>query len=157
MVDDLSQARPALEEDGALHRDGGQGASRASGDAPVVVLPEAHANGQGIFYRRDERLFLLPWCHVEAAHAAEVGEPEGVLTVVFDLTVLLAPGGRCRLDADPGEAARRLGQSIERGIGRGRCTASLRAVALEGYATRAYPDLESFEADAPAAPWRRSA
>ncbi|MCC6642828.1 MAG: hypothetical protein IT386_16830 [Deltaproteobacteria bacterium] len=121
-----------------------------------MVLPEARADGPGILYRREEGLFLLPWRCIAAAHAAEVGEPEGVLTVVFDLAVASVPGGRCRLDADPGEAARGLGQSIERGIGRGRCTASLRAVALEGYATRSYPDLESFEADSPEL-WRRSA
>lgn len=154
-MQDLSRAEPALEADRVLCGAAVPAMSAGAGP-PAVVLPDARADGRGIFYRRGDRLFLLPWRCIEAAHAAEVGEPEGVLTVVFDLAVSGAPGGRCRLDADPGEPARGLGQSIERAIGRGRCTASLRAVALEGYATRTYPDLESFEADAPEG-WRRSA
>ncbi len=156
-LDDLSQAKPALEEDRAL-RGSEPIAPVLGGSAPqrVVLLPEACADGRGVFYRRGERLYLLPWSDVEAAHAAEVGEPEGVQTVVFDLALAGRPQECCRLDADPGEPARSLGQAIERGLGRGRCTASLRAVALEGYATRSYPDLESFEADVPRA-WRQSA
>jgi hypothetical protein len=74
--------------------------------------------------------------------------------VVFDLTLSGRPGERCRLDADPGQPARELGEAISRGISRERCTPSLRAVALEGYATRSYPDLESFESDSPPLPSR---
>jgi len=156
-LDDLSLAKPALEEDRALRGPDPAARTPAGAVLPhVVLLPEAFADGRGVFYRRRDRLFLLPWSQVEAAHAAEIGEPEGVQTVVFDLALTGRPWERCRLDADPGEAARVLGQAIEGGLGRGRCTASLRAVALEGYATRSYPDLESFEEDAPRE-WRRSA
>jgi hypothetical protein len=148
--DEFEQAKPALEEDRAL-----LGTEAVAGDAGrgarwhVAILPEARAEARGVLYRRGGRLFLLPWGRVSAAHAAEVGEAEGVQTVVFDLALVGRPRARCRLDADPGEAARALGQAIERGLGRSRCSASLRAVALEGYATRSYPDVESFEADAP--------
>jgi hypothetical protein len=149
-VDELAQARSALEEDRVL-MSATPGAGHA-GEAPascVVILPEARADDRGVLYRRGGRLFLLPWSRVEAAHAAEVGEAEGVQTVVFDLALAGRPRALCRLDADPGEAARALGQAVERGLGRKRCSASLRAVALEGYATRSYPDVESFERDAP--------
>ncbi len=148
-MEDLSRAKSALEEDRALRgADLGHRAPGA-GRPAVVVLPEAEAGGRGLFYRRAGRLFLLPWEEVGGAHAAEVGEPEGVQSVVFDLVLAGRAGARCRLGADPGDAARALGDAILRGIGRERCTASLRAVASEGYATRSYPDLESFEADVP--------
>jgi hypothetical protein len=155
-LDELARARPALEEDRALSGDGASRPEAFATEPHVVLLPEARADARGVFYRRGDRLFLLPWSHVEGAHAAEIGEPEGVQTVIFDLALAGRPRERCRLDADPGEAARALGRAIERGLGRGRCTASLRAVALEGYATRSYPDLESFEEDA-SREWLRSA
>jgi len=155
--DELSLATPARHAPRARRGPGRPARAPAGATRPhVVLLPEAFADGRGVFYRRGDRLFLLPWGQVEGAHAAEIGEPEGVQTVVFDLALAGRPCERCRLDADPGEAARVLGQAIERGLGRGRCTASLRAVALEGYATRSYPDLESFEEDAPRE-WLRSA
>jgi hypothetical protein len=78
-----------------------------------------------------------------------VGEPEGVQTVIFDFALAGRTDARCRLDADPGEPARRVAEAIVRGVGLARCSASLRAVALEGYPTRSYPDLESYEEDVP--------
>lgn len=149
-MDESTLAKPALEQDRALlGPDPDARVAGAAGRPRVVVLPEAVADGQGVLYRRAGQLFLLPWSRVAAAHAAEIGEPQGVQTVVFDLTLSGRPHERCRLEADLGEPAHSLGRAIERGLGRGRCTASLRAVALEGYPTRSYPDLESFEADTP--------
>lgn len=149
-MEDVSEAKSALEEDRALR--GAEVGSRSPGARrvwAVVVLPEARADGRGVFYRRGGRLFLLPWDAVGGAHAAEVGEPEGVQSLVVDLLLAGRSQARCRLAADPGEEARTLCLAILRGIGRERCTASLRAAASEGYATRSYGDLESFEADSP--------
>jgi len=149
-VDELAEAKVALEEDRALLGGDLSGIAPGSGGrSPVVLLPEAQADERGITYRRSGRLYLLPWSRIGAAHAAEVGEPEGVQTVVFDLVLAARPRRRCRLDAEPGAPARDLGQAIAHGVGRARCTASLRAVALEGYATRSYPDVQSFEDDSP--------
>lgn len=143
--------KPALEADGLLHARPAPGGhpGPAGLRARIVVLPEAAAEARGIVYRRGAEPFLLAWSRVDAAHSAEVGEPEGVQTVIFDLVLAGRPDARCRLDADPGEPARRLAEAIVRGIGRTRCSASLRAVALEGYATRSYPDLDSYEDDVP--------
>lgn len=143
--------KPALEADGLLHtRPGPGGRPEPAGvRARIVVLPWAVADARGIVYRRGAEPFLLAWSRVAAAHSAEVGEPEGVQTVIFDLVLAGRPDARCRLDADPGETARRMAEAIVRGIGRARCSASLRAVALEGYATRSYPDLDSYEEDVP--------
>jgi len=140
------RALPALEKDHAFRR-GGRGAAGA--DQRVVVLVGARAEPEGIAYRRGDQGFLLRWSALAGAHAAEVGEPEGVQTVVFDLTLAGRPGERCRCDADPGEDARRLAEALEQALGTARCTASLRAVAREGWATRSYPDLESLERDTP--------
>jgi hypothetical protein len=48
---------------------------------------------------------LLRWADVLGAVAAEVGEPEGVRTIVFDLLARASRGGlvAVRLDAEPGE------------------------------------------------------
>jgi len=146
-VDPLSLAMPA-EQDRALCAEGDAGRPDVHARPRVVLLPEPKVDARGILYRRPEGLYLLPWGRIAGAHAAEVGEPEGVQTVVFDLSLAGREHVRCRLDADPGDAARELGQAIERGLGRGQCTKSLRAVALDGYATRSHPDLESFEEDA---------
>lgn len=147
-MDPLSHAMSALEEDRALSAESDDGTGHVPARTRVVLLPEPQLDARGVLYRRSEGLYLLPWSRVSGAHAAEVGEPEGVRTVVFDLSLTGREHVRCRLDADPGDSARELGQAIERGLGRGQCTKSLRAVALDGYATRSYPDLESFEEDA---------
>jgi hypothetical protein len=111
------------------------------------LLSEATPTERGVVYRRGEQHFLLTWSRVKRALAAEVGEPEGVRTIVFDLLVEME-GEDCvvlRLDADPGEDARIFGRAIELGVGEDRCDTSLRSVACDGMATRSYPDLELFE------------
>ena len=89
---------------------------------------------------------------------AEVGEPEGVRTIVFDLVVRPDPqnGERrpdgsddgafqvFRLDADPYEDAVDVARAIERALGE-RAAASLKNLAADGVASWSYPDLESFE------------
>jgi hypothetical protein len=96
---------------------------------------------------------------VRFAAAAEVGEPEGVRTVVFDLATVLPSrleartaasieASDCvvyRFDADPGAQARALAAALEQSLGAQRCSSCLRQVALDGMAARWYPDIESFE------------
>jgi hypothetical protein len=113
----------------------------------ALLLPEARLTERGLVYRRGEQRYLLAWSRVERAFAAEIGEPEGVRTIVFDLAV----GVRgpecvvCRFDIDPGEEAMAAARAIENGVGRDRCSASLRSLAAEGMPTRLYHDIESFE------------
>ncbi len=111
----------------------------------VHLLPDAKPTERGVVYRRGEDRFLLAWSRVEHALGAEVGEPEGVRTIVFDLALEVS-GAECvvcRLDAEPGEEATAVARAIQLGIGRERGSASLRALAAEGLPTRCYSDLET--------------
>ena len=114
------------------------------------LLADAKPTERGLLYRRGEQRFVLEWTRVKRALAAEVGEPEGVRTIVFDLVVAIEGDEcvACRFDADPGEVAHALARAVELGVGVGRCDPSLRAVATDGFATRSHPDLEAFEAAA---------
>ncbi len=121
------------------------------GDRPsgyrAVVLPEAEVTKLGIRYQRGAEGHLLSWTRVARAFAAEIGEPEGVRTVVFDLALGLLDADcvACRFDAEPGEDAVRVAQAIEVGAGRERCSPSLLSLAAEGLPSGRYVDLESFE------------
>jgi len=86
---------------------------------------------------------------VEHAIAAEVGEPEGVRTTVFDLVVRENGGWLAyRLDAEPGEDAMDLAQGIARSLPAGCSSASLKSLATDGIPGRWYPDLDDFEQEA---------
>jgi hypothetical protein len=121
------------------------GADQVPSRYRVHLLPDAKVTERGVVYRRGDDRFLLVWSRVERALAAEVGEPEGVRTIVFDLALeLVGPECVvCRLDAEPGEEASALARAIQIGVGRDRCSASLRALATEGLPTRCYPDLDT--------------
>lgn len=83
------------------------------------------------------------------ALCAQVGEPEGVRTVVFDLVVRIddATCVAYRFDADPGDDARDLADSLERELGGECCSLALREVAKDGYTGHWFPDVGSFEDD----------
>ncbi|MEE8580748.1 MAG: hypothetical protein V3T33_04080 [Myxococcota bacterium] len=89
----------------------------------------------------------LSWEQVHLATAAEVGEPEGVRTVVFDFVTRTAAGDYevFRCDAEPGEAASALARTSQKALGEARCSPSLHSLAKEGRPSRWYPDLTSFE------------
>ena len=112
---------------------------------PVGVLEDPAATPEGIRHGRARA--LLPWSAVRAAIAAEVGEPEGVRTVVFDLVVEQAGGRRIlRLDAEPGGDAMQLARAIARGVASAGKLPSIESLAADGSPARWYPDLDSFEA-----------
>ena len=92
---------------------------------------------------------LLAWSAIERAVAAEIGEPEGVRTIVFDLIVERHADGCAayRLDADPGEDAMVLARAIEAAVGPERTAPSIKSVASDGIPSRRHPDLETFEAE----------
>ena len=86
------------------------------------------------------------------ALAAEVGEPEGVRTIVFDLVL---EAGDCfrvvRFAAEPGEEAVEAAQALARGLPAERLSAEIKSLASEGVAGAWHPDLELFEEAALAA------
>lgn len=116
----------------------------------VEVLAEARPGEAGIAHRRDGASQLLAWDRILCAVAAEVGEPEGVRTIVFDLVSEIGERG-ChvyRFDAEPGRKAMEIARRLGAALGPERSGASLKSVATDGIPTRWYPDLESFEHDA---------
>jgi hypothetical protein len=111
------------------------------------LLPQAKVTERGVVYRRGDQRYLLAWSRVHRGLAAEVGEPQGVRTIVFDLAIEVE-GPECvvcRFDADPGEDSMATARAIQLGIGPDRCSASLKNLAAEGIPTRSYTDLETFE------------
>ena len=120
----------------------------------VEVLPNAKLCERGIAYGDPTRRSLLQWHAIQRALAAEVGEPEGVRTIVFDLVVdrISWPEGLafavCRLDAEPGEEAMAVARAIEMALEPEDIAPSIKSLAAEGTPSLRYQDLEEFEAAA---------
>ena len=97
---------------------------------------------------------VVEWPAIRWALAAEVGELEGVRTIIFDLVV-----GRiseldgsafeiCRLSVEPGEEAMELASAIERALAPQFSAPSIKSLAAEGTPSRWYQNLEEFESAA---------
>jgi hypothetical protein len=115
---------------------------------PVRLLEAPSFEAAGLRHGRPPSRALLAWSDVARVAVAEVGEPEGVRTVVYDLITLPASGVAVwRMDADPGEAARALARQLETALGPGRAPPALKNLASDGVATLWYPDLRAFEED----------
>lgn len=114
---------------------------------PVRVLEAPALEATGVAHGPAGARERIGWDALERVIVAEVGEPEGVRTIVCDLLARGA-GGRLvahRLDAEPGDAALALARGLERGIGAARAPAALKSLAGDGLATRWFPDLRTFE------------
>ena len=112
----------------------------------LQLLEEPLVSGAGIEHGPARSREMLRWRDVLGAVAAEVGEPEGVRTIVFDLLARASRGERValRLDAQPGEPAAELAQVIAAALGE-RARASVKSLAVDGIATLWFPDLATFE------------
>jgi hypothetical protein len=111
------------------------------------LLAGAEPTDRGLAYAQGEGSSLLAWSRVRRAFAGEVGEPEGIRTVVFDLVIGIE-GPECvafRFSAEPGDDARSTARAILVGLGPDLCDPSLHTVAAEGFATRTHSDLEPFD------------
>ncbi len=117
---------------------------------PAHLLERPESTAEGIRHDQDGERILLAWSAVHWAIAAEVGEPEGIRTIVFDLLTRDADAGfrLLRLDADLGGDAMELARELCRGLGPERKLASIRCLATDGIPARRYPDLDSFEQEA---------
>jgi len=115
----------------------------------VHLLGDPELCAAGVAHRKGGRRTLLPWSRVEHAIAAEVGEPQGVRTTIFDLVVSKSGGWLAhRLDAEPGEDAMHLARGIAQSLRAGCSSASLKSLATDGIPARWYPDLDGFEREA---------
>jgi hypothetical protein len=112
----------------------------------LQLLEEPRIMRAGIEHGPEQGRELLQWRDVLGAVAAEVGEPEGVRTIVFDLLARAGRAGRValRLDAEPGQPATAVAQVIAVAIGE-RARPSITSLAFDGVATLWFPDLETFE------------
>jgi hypothetical protein len=120
----------------------------------VEVLPDWQLCERGIAYGDPANRSLLQWDAIQRALAAEVGEPEGVRTIIFDLVVdrISGPEGLTfavrRLDAEPGEEAMAVARAIEMALEPEHIAPSIKSLAAEGTPSLRYQDLEEFEATA---------
>jgi hypothetical protein len=117
------------------------------------LLRDARIAPQGLLHRAGEVERRLAWDEIWFAVAAEVGEPEGVRAIVFDLVVGRDEHGflALRLDAEPGPFAEEVARAIQAFVPRSRCGPSIKSLAHDGVPSQWYPDLESFEEAAAAA------
>jgi hypothetical protein len=116
-------------------------------DYRVQLLIRAAATEPGLEFHDEQGEGLLAWDRVLGALAAEVGEPQGVRTVVFDLVVRTeAPVEVYRFDSDPYDGAQEMARALLRHLGPDRTSSSIKSIAVDGMATRWYPDLESLAA-----------
>jgi len=113
----------------------------------VQVLCEARVADPGVRHLQGGAEALLPWGSVARVFAAEVGEQEGILIVVFDLVLEGEDGGVevRRLAAEPGDEAVAVARSLEGGVPGDRLAPAVKSIASEGRPMEWYPDLESFE------------
>jgi hypothetical protein len=120
----------------------------------VEVLMDAQVLELGIEYGEPSQRRMLEWSAVLCGLAAEVGEPEGVRAIVFDLVVerFSRPEGEQytirRLTAEPGEEAMAVARAIELALAPSASAPSIKNLASEGTPSRWYQDLEEFEAAA---------
>jgi len=89
----------------------------------------------------------LGWDEVRLVVAAEVGEPEGVRTIVFDLIAECGESDwlALRMDAEPGSESMERARELSAVLNAEACDPSLKSLAADGIPSRWYPDLTSFE------------
>ncbi len=131
-----------------LASDGHQGRYR------VQLLANPKLCESGIAHGDPANPGVVEWTAIRWALAAEVGEPEGVRTIIFDLVVdrISGPHGSAfeirRLDAEPGEGAMELASAIERALAPELSAPSIKSLAAEGTPSRGSQNLEEFESAA---------
>jgi len=117
----------------------------------VQLLANPELRERGIAHGDPADPSFLEWSAIRWVLAAEVGEPEGVRTILFDLVVdrlAEAEGYRYeirRLDAEPGDEAMKWAAAIERALAPERSAPSVKSLAAEGTPSRWYQNLEEFE------------
>jgi len=112
----------------------------------VRVLHAPEFDAHGIAFQEGEDRELLEWRSVKRVLVAEVGEPEGVRTIVFELIVEDGPSWLTyRLGVDPADDAAEIARELAAGLGPDGAADSVKSVAADGTPTQWYPDLESFE------------
>lgn len=116
----------------------------------VLTIEIPHFGARGFHWRAPSGAQFKPWDEVERARAAEVGEPEGVRTIVFEV-LLRDPPRVLRFCCDPLDGAQSLADTLATALG-GRCSKVLRDYAREGHMALTVPDLGLLDELAPDPP-----
>ncbi len=120
----------------------------------VQLLADPAPCERGIAHGDPAHPRVLEWSAIRSVLAAEVGEPEGVRIIIFDLVVDRVSDAERgayeirRLDAEPGGEAMKWAAAIEAALAPERCAPSVKTLAAEGTPSRWYQNLEEFEAAA---------
>jgi len=108
--------------------------------SPVLTIEIPRFAEEGFYWRVPAGSRFHSWDSIECARAAEVGEPEGVRAIVFDV-VVRDPRRVLRFCCDPLDGAALLARGLASALG-GRCSKVLRDYAREGHMGLRVPDLE---------------
>lgn len=113
----------------------------------VELLRGARPAPGGILHAAAGGERLLRWEEIRLAVAAEVGEPEGVRAIVFDLVLGRDERGwrAARLDSEPGEPAEEIARAIHCGVGQSQRGPSIKSLASDGVPSWWFADLGGFE------------
>ena len=108
------------------------------------VLQQPLLHSAGIQVEWQGKRHDIGWSEIARAFAAEVGEPEGIRAVVFDLAWPAAP--ECpailRFSVDPCDGPKRPAQLFLDSLGVASCSNSLRSLATDGRATDLYSHID---------------
>jgi len=113
----------------------------------VCLLADAQPAPEGLVHRTASGEHCVAWSEVQYALAAEVGEPQGIRTIVFDLVVATREDSWTvlRFDEEPGEDAEAVAQVLAEAIPSQRLGAAVKSLASESWVGEWYPDVPSFE------------
>jgi hypothetical protein len=113
----------------------------------VELLAGVRFEAPGLWCAGEACERLIRWDEIRFATAAEVGEPEGVRAIVFDLVLERDGEGwrAARLDAEPGPGAEEIARRLYEALPARRRGASLKSLARDGVASQWFPDVGGFE------------
>lgn len=113
----------------------------------VRLLADVRPAPEGLVHRTVAGEERVAWADVHYALAAEIGEPQGIRIVVFDLVMGDAdePWQILRFGAEPGEDAEAAAQVLAEVLPPQRLGAAVKSLASETVVGEWYPDLPTFE------------
>lgn len=113
----------------------------------VRLLADAQPASEGLVHLTADGEQHVDWGDVQYVLAAEIGEPQGIRIVVFDLVVASGDGtwSVLRLDEEPGEDAEAVAQVLTAAIPAQRLGAAVKSLATESVLAEWFPDVPSYE------------
>ena len=113
----------------------------------VCLLADPQPTPDGLVYRDADGKHRVVWNDVQYALAAEIGEPQGIRTIVFDL-VIESGDDRwtvLRFDEEPGEDAEAVAQVLAEALPAQYLGAAVKSLASESLIGEWFPDVPTFE------------